>query len=459
MEQVDLIVIGTGGGLKIALPCAQRGMRVALIEEDDFGGTCLNRGCIPSKMLIHPGELADLVRHASPMGLHADNVQLDFPRIIERIKQEVGQIRDANREQTATTSGITLINGHGRFIAPHTVQVNDRIVSAPLIFVATGSRPRIPDIEGLDQVPYLTSREALALPHLPRSLCVIGASYIATELGYAYQAAGCDVSFVVRSRFLRGLDTDLVETFEQAFSQHHTIYKGSEPTRVRMDGDMIEILCGPAHAPTRTIRAEQLLIATGVTPQTDDLGLEHTSVVCDSEGYIQTDAFLETAEPGIFALGDCIGNYLFRHTVNYEGEYLMRHIFDSDPRPLDYGPVPYAVFTHPQLAGVGASEEQLRADGIDYICGKAHYKDTSPGMARCSTHGFVKVLVDNSSHHILGAHAVGEEAATMIHLFIAAMKLHARLEDLLDMIFIHPALPEVARDACRHAREKLAHQA
>jgi mycothione reductase len=457
MEVYDVIVIGTGGGLKIALPCAQRGMRVALIEEDDFGGTCLNRGCIPSKMLIHPAELADLIRQAAPMGLHATDVHLDFPAIMQRIRREVGAIRDTNREATATTSGVALITGHARFVASRTIQVAERTLSAPLIFIATGSRPHLPAIEGLESVPYLTSREALTLPALPASLCVLGAGYIASELGYAYATAGCDVSFVVRSRFLRGIDLDLVRAFESQFEMAHKIYKGSEPTLVRPHADGVEVICGAPATPTHQITAERLLVATGVTPQTDDLGLEHTAVKRDQDGYIQTDPFLETDEPGIYALGDCVGNYMFRHTVNYEGEYLMRHVFDSDPRALDYGPVPYAVFTHPQIAGVGATEETLQAEQIDYICGRANYPDSSPGMARCATHGFVKVLLDRTTHHVLGAHAIGEEAATMIHLFIAAIKMHARLEDLLDMIFIHPALPEVARDACRDAREKLTH--
>jgi dihydrolipoamide dehydrogenase len=184
--------------------------------------------------------------------------------------------------------------------------------------------------------------------------------------------------------------------------------------------------------------------------------LENTAIKRDAKGYIKVDGCLQTAVPGVYALGDCIGNYLFRHTVNYEGEYLMRTAFSQEPPPpLDYGPVPYAVFATPQIAGVGATETELERDGIDYLVGKATYADSTPGMARASEVGFVKILIAKESHRVVGAHIVGDEASVMIHLFIAMMKMKGTLEDLLDMIFIHPALPEVARDAVRDAARQL----
>jgi dihydrolipoamide dehydrogenase len=203
------------------------------------------------------------------------------------------------------------------------------------------------------------------------------------------------------------------------------------------------------------VAGDALLVAAGVTPETDRLGLEHTGIRTNDEGFIVVNPYLETNVPGVYAFGDVIGRYLYRHTANYEGEYLVRTVLSSDPpQPIDYGPVPHAVFSHPQVAGVGCTEEELQADGRDYVVGKATYADSTPGMARLSEHGFVKILVERPSRRVVGAHIIGDEASTMIHLFIVLMKKQGTLDDLLDLIFIHPALPEVARDAARNARDR-----
>ena len=197
-------------------------------------------------------------------------------------------------------------------------------------------------------------------------------------------------------------------------------------------------------------------MATGVVPETDELGLENTAIARTAAGFITVDDRLRTAVPGVYAFGDCIGRYTYRHTVNHEGEYLMRTAFDGgEPPPLDYGPVPHAVFGSPQVAGVGPTEQALRAAGTPYRIGVARYEDSTPGMARGATHGLVKVLIDPTTRRLLAAHIVGDEASDMIHLFIVALKCETTLDRLLDTIFIHPALPEVARDALRDARDRL----
>ncbi|HAS83805.1 MAG TPA: dihydrolipoamide dehydrogenase [Verrucomicrobia bacterium] len=448
---MDVIVIGSGGGTKIAIPAANRGLRVALIEEDAFGGTCLNRGCIPSKMLIYPAELAELVRGGDRLGISA-TVSLRFPEIMERIIRETEQTSAEVRQKHEQHPGITVYRGHARFVDDKTISVNGETLTADKIFIATGSRPEIPLIEGLQDTPYLTSREALRLSVLPRRMLVIGGGYIATELGGAFRAYGSDVLFLVRSRFLRGLDEDVVAEFERDFLKENRAYKPFTPERIRHDGELFHVVGRFRDGREETVAGDALLVAAGVVPETDRLGLEHTAIRRDANGFIVVNDRLETDVPGVYALGDCVGNYLFRHTVNYEGEYLMRTAFSKPPvHVLDYGPVPYAVFTTPQIAGVGLMEDDLTSRGIDYFIGKSTYADSTPGMARRSDVGFVKVLVDRATRRLLGAHIVGQEASVMIHLFLAMMKASGTLDDLMDMIFIHPALPEVARDAVRDA--------
>jgi dihydrolipoamide dehydrogenase len=301
----------------------------------------------------------------------------------------------------------------------------------------------------------MTNREALRRTDRPRRLLVIGAGYIAVELGGAYAAAGTDVEFIVRSRFLRREDREVAEEFSHVFGRTHSVHTGVVPVRVDHNAGSFSVTCTDTSGRQRIFIGDALLVATGVMPCTDDLALQNTGVETDKNGFIRVDNRLRTNIDGIYALGDCVGNYLYRHTVNYEGEYLVRTVLEGRAdEPIDYGPVPHAVFTVPEIAGVGMTEEQATEQHKNYVVGKASYVDSNAGLARGYEYGFVKVLVDRTTRTILGAHILGDEASDMIHLFIAMMKKEGTLDDLLDMIFIHPALPEVARDAARDARSQ-----
>jgi dihydrolipoamide dehydrogenase len=197
-------------------------------------------------------------------------------------------------------------------------------------------------------------------------------------------------------------------------------------------------------------------VATGVVPNSDNLGLENTKIQRKEGGFLRVNDYLETSEPGVYAIGDVVGNYMFRHSANFEGEYLFRSLFTQDrAEVIQYPPVPYAVFTHPQIAGVGLTETEAKNAGLDYVVGLTPYSKSAMGQARLSDHGFVKILVERESRQLLGAHIIGDEAATMAHIFILAMTVGATLDHLLEMIYIHPALPEITRNACRAARSVL----
>ncbi len=452
-QQYDIIVIGSGGGMKIALPAARMGLKTALIEQDAVAGTCLNRGCIPSKMLIYPTELPHLLREATRINVHSDTIpQIDFPALVTRTSQTVDGMSQRQRESLLTMDNLDFIAEHAEFIEDKIIQAGPYRLTAPKIFIATGSKPLIPNIPGLVGTPYMTSTEALRRTDLPRRLIVIGASYIAVELGTAYAGAGAEVNFIVRSRFLRQEDQEIARVFAEQFAKHHRVHQGIEPSKVTYEDGLFDVTLGK-----NAIEADALLIATGTVPCTDELGLENTGIQTDAQGNIQVDGHLRTAVDGVYALGDCVGKYLFRHTVNYEGEYLVRTVLENGPDvPIDYGPVPHAIFSHPEVAGVGLTEEQAQEQGLDFVVGRGHYADSNAGLARGYDHGFTKLLIERSSRRILGAHILGPEASNMIHLFIMAMKTGATLDTLLDTIFIHPALPEIARDAARDAGTQLA---
>lgn len=453
MKKYDVIVIGSGGGAKITSPAAKLGLKVACIEKDALGGTCLNRGCIPSKMLIHPADLAAQLKDLEKFNIKADlNFTVNFKRLITRISNTVDADSSKIVEGYNRNSNIDFFNGLARFKSNKVLEVNGIKLTADKIFIAVGARPHIPDIQGLTESPYMTSTEALRNTKLPKKMVVIGASYIAVELGHAYGALGCEVHFLVRSKFLRQEDSQVAEEFTNAFSKQYPCHIGALPTNVIYKNKEFSVQYTQADKQT-TIDCDALLIATGIIPNNDTLALENTDIKLNEKGLIVVDKYMQTAVDGVYAMGDCVGHYYFRHSVNFEGEYLFDSVIrNKDRKPINYPPVGHAIFSHPQVAGIGKTEDQLKADGIDYIVGLNYYKNSAMGMALLSDSGFCKILFDKNNRKILGAHIVGDEASNMIHMIIAFMTKKGTLDDLLGMIYIHPALPEIVRNAARKAK-------
>lgn len=452
MKQYDVIVIGSGGGAKITSPAARLGLKVACVEKDALGGTCLNRGCIPSKMLIHPADVAADIKEAYRFDINNNpNFEVNFEKLITRISQTV------DRDSAGIVAGyqknpnIDYFHGKAAFQSNYVVRVGDDEITAPKIFIAVGSRPKLPLIDGLIGTPFWTSTEALRNTALPKRMVIIGASYIAVELGHAYGALGTDVHFLVRSRFLRQEDSEVAEEFSKAFSKQYDCLFGAFPKKVEYANKEFRIHYDQ-DGEKKIIVADALLIAAGVESNADTLTLENTDITIDDQYFIKVDNYLRTSVKNIYAMGDCIGRYFFRHSVNFEGEYLFKSVFKNNPDPIKYPPVPHAIFSRPQVAGVGKTEDQLKNEGVDYVVGVNPYAKSAMGMALLSEFGLCKILIDRKTRRILGAHIVGEEASNMIHMIIAFMNKNGTLDDLLNMIYIHPALPEIVRNAARKAQ-------
>lgn len=456
MKKFDVIVIGSGGGSKITSPAASLGYKVAVIEKDKLGGTCLNRGCIPSKMLIHPADVAFEIKNASRFDIHNDpKFSVDFTKLITRISQTVDQDSEKIEISYSKHPNIAYYHGSAKFVSPKVVEINGEHISADKIFIAVGTRPQIPNISGLKGTPFMTSNEALRNTKLPKVMAIVGGGYIATEIGHAYRSLGCETHFLVRSKLLRFEDAQISEEFTRVFSQHHTVHLGAVPTRIHFHEHMFTVTY-EQEGWEENLQCDALLIAMGVTSNADTLALERTGVQVDENNFIKVDDHLRTTVDGIYAMGDCIGRYFFRHSVNFEGEYLFNEIFGNKTgKPIAYPPIPHAVFSHPQVAAVGKTEEQLKKENIPYIVGLNPYRSSAMGMALLSDHGFCKLLIEKESRKILGCHIIGDEASNMIHLVIALMSKHGTLDDLLNMVYIHPALPEIVRNAARKAKGEL----
>lgn len=453
MKKYDVIVIGGGGGVKVGRPVGDLGYKVAFIEKGPLGGTCLNRGCIPSKMLIHVADVATGIRDAHRFDIQVNtDFTVDFEKLVTRVSREIDKEAASSLPLYEAHPNVDLYPYEAKFLSNKVLEVNGEEITADKIFLAVGGRSHVPPIKGLEDTPYMTSEGFLRNTKKPKKLMVIGGGYIAAELGYFYAALGVETHFIVRELMLRSEDTEVRQEFERAFSDQFPVHFGYRPQEVSYDDGEFTVRCTNDEGEEKNFTGDALLVATGIKPWTDKLGIENTDIALDKKGFIKVDDYLRTNVEGIWAFGDCIGRYLFRHTVNFEGEYLYRTLF-ADPKDeaIDYKPVPHAVFTHPQVAGVGKTEDQLKAEAVDYVVGLNHYKDSAMGMALLSRYGFVKLLFCGKSRKLLGAHIVGDEASNMIHMLIAYQNMNATLEDILETIYIHPALPEVVRNAARKA--------
>ena len=457
MKKYDVIIIGSGGGSKITRPAANMGLKVAIIEKGALGGTCLNHGCIPSKMLIHPADIISELREAHRFSLTvSQSVDVQFKALVERVTKEITADSDSIAPAYEKHENITLYPHEARFVSDKVIEVNGEQLTADKIFIVAGCRAQVPPIPGLEGTPYLTYKEALRNTKQPKTMTIIGGGYIAVELGYFYASMGTDVTFVVRSGMISAEDKEVIAEFERVFSSNFTVKLKTSPTEVKYDNDIFRVTIKESDGTESYLSSEALFIATGVKPNTDTLDLANTGIKTDSKGYIQVDNTFKTDVPGVWAFGDIIGKYLFRHAANYQGEYVFNAVFaNPSDEPINYPPMPHAIFSNPQVAGVGLTEEEALENGIPFIKARNDYKNSAMGMALRSEEGFCKLLFHKESKKLIGAHIIGKEASNMIHMCIAFMKMGATIEDMLDTIYIHPALPEIVRNTVRKAALEL----
>jgi mycothione reductase len=459
VKNFDLIVIGSGSGLDVANGAARNGLKVAIIESGPLGGTCLNRGCIPSKMLLHVADLVETVRSSHKFSVDAYNISVNFPKIVKEVSDFVDDESSGIEKYLYSAKNPTLFRGIAEFTDHKELRVGNTLIRGGKILIAAGARPKIPEIPGLIGAGYLTSTEALRLSSLPESLVIIGGGYIAVELAHFFGSLGSKVTLIQRSdRLLTREDEEISRSFTAEFAKKHRVLLSSEPEMITKKEGVYHVnVKSSVEENNTTVRAKELLIAVGVTPNTDLLEPERTGVILDERGFIVVDEYLETNVKGIFALGDVIGKYMLKHSANLEAQYSYYNIIDSDNKiSVNYNVIPHAVFTSPQIAGVGLSEREAKTMGLDFVVGKYRYIDTGMGMALKDESGFVKILVEKASHKILGCHIMGIDASTLLHEVVVAMNAgNGNLENITGTVHVHPALSEVVLRAALSAREVL----
>ena len=453
----DVLVIGGGTGNNVADAAADAGLETALVEPGPLGGTCLNRGCNPSKMLIQAASAVHDVRAAERFHVDATLEGVDHAATVEEMDDLLGGIAEDMAARYREKEGLTLFEEHTRFLHDRTVELDGEAVTAEKVVVAAGSRPAVPPIDGLEDVDYLTSRDALYLRETPERLVVAGGGYIAVELGYFFDAMGTDVTIIDKNDTLvHREDGDVAEAFTDIAADRHEVHTGHRVTAVEETDDGYAVRAEPEEGDELTVEGseelivegDEVLVALGRRPNSDSLNLGATSIETDDRGFVETNAYLETTAENVWAQGDIAGNALFKHAGDYETRHTVANVVHDERRALDLSAMPHAVFTEPQIAGVGKTEEELEEAGTEYVVGRADYADSAMGRAKKLDHGFVKVLAAPDGG-ILGAHAIGYEASTLLHEAVIAMRAGLCVGDVAGAIHAHPTLSRVVEAAFR----------
>jgi len=455
MERFDVLVIGSGSGMLIASTAVGSGLKTAVVENGPMGGTCLNRGCVPSKMLIYPADVISTIKAAQRLGVNATVNSIDFQNIMHRMRTLVNGDSSAQASAVQATPGLTWFKETGKFTSDYTMRVGEQTITAERIFIVSGARPSIPLVKGIEEIDYLTSDTVLQLETPPKSILVIGGGYIGVEYGHFFSSIGMKTTIIQRPfRLLPEEEPEISDLLKTELKQRMEIHAGFEVVSAKQEGNVKTVLArNREDSNFKELNAEALMIATGRVPNSDLLKPEKTGVKLDDRGYIKVNEYLETSKRNIWAFGDAIGKEMFKHVANYEASLAWHNSMHEHKMAVDYSAAPHAVFTHPQVASVGLKEADAKQQGYKILVGKAFYKDTAMGAAMGEPAGFVKVVVEQETGKLLGGHIIGTEASVLIQEITNAMATENKsYVPIARAMHIHPALSEVVQNAFGNLR-------
>lgn len=450
-DAFDLVVIGAGpGGYECAIKAAQLGLKVACVEKRDrLGGTCLNVGCIPSKAMLHASELFhEAGANFADMGIEVSKPKLNLKQMLA-FKDEAIDGNTKGIEFLFKKNKIEWVKGEGQIEGPGKVKVGDRTLEAKNIVIATGSDvAKLPGVE-IDEKTVVSSTGALELGKVPGKLLVVGGGVIGLELGSVWGRLGAEVTVVeFLDNILPGMDGEVVKNFTRTLKkQGFTLKLGTKVTKVEKQKSGLKVTVEPAKGgDAEELDADIVLVAIGRVAYTEGLGLDKVGIATDKRGRIEVDASLKTSADGIYAIGDCIAGPMLAHKAMEEGVALAERLA-GHYGAVNYDVIPGVVYTSPEVASVGKTEEQLKEAGIEYNSGKFPFTANGRAKANKTTEGFVKILADKKTDRVLGVHIIGVNAGEMIAEAAIAMELSASSEDIARMCFAHPTMSEAVKEA------------
>jgi dihydrolipoamide dehydrogenase len=455
----DLVVVGAGpGGYVAAIRAGQLGMRTAVVERDQVGGICLNWGCIPTKALLRNAEVLSLVRRGEEFGIYCDNLRFDFSKAIDRSREVVRRLV-RGVEFLLRKNKVETIKGEARLRDAHTVEVSPdgRLLKGRSVIIATGARPKTLPVLPIDGQVVITYREALELRELPRSMVVVGGGPTGIEFAYLFNAYGVRVTVVeMLSHLLPSEDEEISQLLERSLAkQGIDIMTGSQVTSLtRKDGGAVLKVASPRGE--REVECQKVLVSVGVQPNSEGLGLEGLGVATQ-QGFIQIDERMATDIPGLYAIGDVTGKLLLAHTASAQGVAAVETIAGLETQPLDYTMIPRATYCRPQVASFGLTEREARERGLKVKVGRFPFQASGRALASGESEGMAKLVVDERSGELIGAHLIGPEVTELISELSMTRLLDGTTLELGWLIHPHPTLSEALKEAALAADGQAIH--
>jgi len=454
-QRFDLLILGSGStAFAAAIKAAELEKTAVMTESRTIGGTCVNRGCLPSKNLIEAARIYWEAQHPRFPGLGGKKLDLDFRKLIEGKDDVIRGYRKKKYDSIVDESdSITIVKGHARLVDPHTAALDGQRLTGEQVLIATGSRPSVPQIPGLADVPYLTSDlltsdEPMELFDQPRSLVIVGGGYIALELAQLFQRLGTPVTLVQRSpQLLTGYEPEVQAAIENVLSEEGVDLRlGAHVRGIRRDGDGVVVAVEGGE-----VRAERLLVATGRTPNTDDIGLDAAGVARDDRGFVRVDEHLRTNVPHIWAAGDVIGRQIGAQMATpvgaHDGNIAAGNALGGEQRSVDHKVLPRTIFTDPQIATVGFTDEEANGEGYRCSCNTVPIHIVPRAGAIRDERGLIKMVADADTGKVLGVSMVGRDAGEVIHEAAMGMRFGATVHDFIDMVHVYPTMAEALKIA------------
>lgn len=449
MKNFDAIIIGSGqGGTPLSRRLANAGWKTALIEKRFIGGTCINDGCTPTKAMIASAKLAFEARRSNVFGINVSDVKINIKKVVERKNEIVQSFRNGSKERLLKTPNLDIIEGVATFTGLKKLQVtkhggSTEELSANYIFIDTGCKPFIPQIQGLDTIPYLTSTTILGIDKIPEHLLILGGSYIGLEFGQMFNRFGSKVTIIDTSkRFLPNEDEDIAEVIYDIMKEDGlTIHTNAKANSFTKENDNISVEVS-INGKNETIKCSHVLVGAGRTPQTKELQLNETGVVTDERGYIKVNDKLETNVQGIYALGDVKGGPAFTHISYNDYVVIAQNLLKNKSDSVYNRVVPYTMFTDPQLGRIGITEQQARSKGLNYRVATLPMNYIARAVETSETRGLMKVVVDANTKQISGAAVVSEQGGELMAMLQLAMTGKIPYDELSYAVFAHPTYAE-----------------